>query len=214
MSVAGLDYSEFNGRGYNREHDKSLLVRFFYKPRQDKEASEKEGRPIFKDVEHIDIKIAGNRGGGASRPATDADKARFSEHYRAFKDRTENPVDMGTPLSEWQPCSRSQAEELAFFNVKTVEQLATMADSHVSQFRGLFSLKEKAKKWLDVAEKEKPIIDLQKQIDELKGENEKLRVGMQKVIESYESDEDQGVELNPQQVKRARSRAVKEAKEV
>lgn len=213
MNLASMDYSEFGGRGYSKEHDKSLLVRFFLKSRQDKEATEKEGRPIFKEVEHVDIKIAGNRGGGACRPATEADKNRFPEHYRAFKDRTTNPVDMGTPLSEWLPCTRSQADELAFFNVKTVEQLATMADSQVSQFRGLYTLKAKAQKWLELAAKEKPLSDLQKQIDELKTENEKLRVGMQKVIATYE-DEEELEDLNPKQVKRARSRATKEAKEV
>lgn len=76
--ISSLDYSNFENRGgYNREHDRNLLVRFFVKPREDKEATMREGRPIFKDVEHIDIKVAGNRNAGACRPATEADKRRF-----------------------------------------------------------------------------------------------------------------------------------------
>lgn len=211
-AVETLDYQAFDRRnGYNREQDKNLLVRFFMHPRKDKEASEKEGRPIYKDVEHIDIKIVGNRNAGACRPATEMDRRRFPDHYRAFKDRTSAPEDMGTPLTEWPPCSRSMAEELAFFNVKTVEQLAVMADSQVGQFRGLFSMKEKAKKWLEAVEKEKPISDLQKQLDQLAKENEELRIAMQRVLEAHEGEEVET--LNEAQQKRAKTRAVKAAKE-
>lgn len=192
-----------------RDQDRSLLVKFYIKPREDKEASDREGRPIFKDVEHIDIKIAGNKNAGAGRPATDADKRRFPEHYAAFKNRTSTEVGMGTPLTEWPPCSRSRAEELAYFNVKTVEQLATMNDAQVSNFMGLFKLKEQAKVWLENAKSTKPLFDMKLQINQLANENEELKKQLTRLLEAVETPEKFG---ETQKQVRAKNTAIHEAK--
>lgn len=162
------------------EADKALLVKFFTKPRMDKARSKEEGRPIFRDVEYIDIKIPGNRSAGASRPATKEDKQRFHEHYKLFQDRVDQDTLEGTPLLEWPPISRSQAEELAFFHVKTVEQLATMSDTQVSKFMGLISLREQAKLWLEKAGEDKKFFEVNNELDAMKQENAALseRVGM------------------------------------
>jgi len=105
---------------------------------------------MFKDVEYIDIKVVGSRNGGACRPARPDDIARFPEHYEAFKKRTEAPVT-GTALAEWALVSRSLVEELAYHNVKTVEQLRDMPDVHASKMLGMMALKAKAVKWLESA---------------------------------------------------------------
>lgn len=130
------------------EADSALLVRFFIKPVQDKSASLEAGRPIFKETVYIDIRIPGERDSAAVRPASNHDIKRFPRHYAAFKVRNDDPQEIGTPLAEWPVISRSQAEELSFFNVKTVEQLAGMPDSGNHQFRGVVSLKNQAKEWL------------------------------------------------------------------
>lgn len=151
-----LNHRDFQRAGkYNPEADATLLVKFYMRPRLDQAASKKEGRPIYKEVEHIDIRVPGNRNAGAARPATPADKERFAEHYRRFKDRVSQDDTSGTLLSEWAPISRSQAEELAFFHVKTVEQLANMSDTQVSKFMGMMGLKERAKEWLDKINEDK-----------------------------------------------------------
>ncbi len=198
------DYSA----GARQEADRSLLVKFFLKPKQDRTASEKEGRPIFKDVEYVDIKVPGDRGVGACRPATDLDRKRFPEHYRAFKDRIENEPEVGTPLSEWGIISRSLAEEMSFFNIKTVEQLATMADGQAARFMTGLSLKEKARLWLESREKEKPLWEadqkmktMQSQVDELKEQLGTL-IGLVKNPDPT---------LNERQQKLAQKRAVKAA---
>ena len=131
---------------------RKLLVKFFTKSREDPAATRDAGRPVFKDVEYIDIKIPGNRRSGACRPAGEADKKRFPRHYEAFKQRTEAPIE-GTPLSEWPIVSRSMAEEMAFFHVKTVEQLASMSDTNGQNFMGINTLKAKAKAWLERSKK-------------------------------------------------------------
>lgn len=146
------------------EADKSLLVKFYLKPRADKAATSLHGRPVFKDVEYIDIRVPGSRN-GAARPATDRDKMRFAEHYRMFKERIEAPLE-GTPLVEWPPISRSQVEQLAFLHVKTVEQLAAVADSHVGQIMGLGNLKRLAQEFLSAAEADAPLSQLHAELEE------------------------------------------------
>lgn len=164
------NYRDFQPTG-NTEADKGLLVKFFFKPRLDKGKSKVEQRPIYRDVEYIDIKIPGNRSAGASRPATPEDKTRFNEHYRLFKERLDQDTVQGTPLLEWSPIGRSQAEELAFFHVKTVEQLATMSDTQVSKFMGLIGLREQAKLWLEKAGEEKKFFEIHNELLAQKQEN-------------------------------------------
>ena len=161
MSTAEFDYQDFNTSA-QQKLDEQLMVRFFHKPIQDKLKSQTEGRPIFSDREYIEIRIAGKRDPQACRPATSADKARFPRHYEAFVKRTESPLD-GTPLSEWPMVSRGQVEELSFLSCKTVEQLAEMSDTHVSQIRGGYDLKQKAAQWLSSAEKSKVLAESEQQ---------------------------------------------------
>lgn len=138
--------------------DAQLMVKFFYKEREDKTQTLAEGRPIFKETEYIEIRVRGSRDPQACRPATIADKQRFPRHYEAFKKRVELPED-GTPLAEWPQISRSQIEELAFLNIKTVEQLSEAADTHISKIRMGYTLKQRAADWLKSANSTKLIAD-------------------------------------------------------
>lgn len=136
----------------NKQHagDEFLAVRFMLKPKKNQAKSEEAGRPIVEDVEYIEIMQPGNKDNIYCQPATDMDKSRFAQHYQMWKARTsdDDPQLIGTPLAEWSGVTRSQAEELQFFNVRTVEQLANMADSNTGNMMGLIGLKEKAKKYL------------------------------------------------------------------
>ncbi len=210
MSLPSLGVDDFN-MSQTSEHDKSLLVKFFIKPREDKERSLEEGRPIFKDVEYIDIKIPGNKNSGACRPATKRDKQRFPDHYRAFKNRTENDVDVGTPLTEWPPCSRSRAEELAYFHVKTVEQLANMADSQVGNFMGLYKLKQQAIDFLEATKANKPIFELSEKNRKLEEEVQELKSTMTELLKTLETPD--RLEGNANQKKRTAQRAVRAAEQ-
>lgn len=132
------------------EMDAQLLVRFFYKDREDKAKTLEEGRPIFKETEYIEIRVRGNRDAQACRPATHADRQRFPRHYDAFKKRVEMPEE-GTPLAEWPQISRSQIEEMSFIGIKTVEQLANAADTYISKMHGGYTLKQRASDWLQAS---------------------------------------------------------------
>ena len=167
--TAEYNYQDFN-QSAQQKLDDTLLVRFFYKSKEDKAATQAEGRPIYKEVEYVEIKVNGSRDAQACRPATFDDKNRFPRHYSAFKDRVEMPTE-GTPLAEWPQISRSQIDELGFINCKTVEQLRDMSDTHITQLRGGYGLKQKAGEWLEAAGKSKLLAEkaeLREEIDELK----------------------------------------------
>jgi len=137
-----LDYKQ-------SEADKALAVKFLTKSVQDKVETLAQGRPIFREVVYIDIRIPGERDSAFCGPATRAHVERFPEHYRAFRSRTKDEEVVGTPLAEWPLVTRSQVDELAFFNVKTVEDLVNMPDSSNHQFMGINVLKSKAKDFLE-----------------------------------------------------------------
>lgn len=190
--------------------DEQLLVKFFIKEHEDKAKTLAEGRPIFKEIEYVEIRMAGRRDPLACRPATHKDKTRFARHYEAFQKRIEQPEE-GTPLSEWPQISRSQVEELAFFNIKTVEQLANMSDTNAQQFHGGYTLKTRAKEFLEssdatklIAEKEameQRINDLEAQLQQLLEQKQAEKPEPEKGVSVIETE---AAEPEPTPTKRRR----------
>ena len=185
MQTAEYNHNDFNTA--SNEADKALAVKFFLKEVQDKQATSEQGRPIFKELEYIDIRTAGRAHALACRPATLADKNRFPRHYEAFKQRVAMPTE-GTPLSEWPQISRTQATELAFVNVKTVEQLIAMADSNAMKFHGGLNLKRKAAEWLEAADATKLIAENQAAKDTIDSLLDRVKA-LQEQVESMCEEE-------------------------
>ena len=181
MLTADLNPDDFKARNQSKL-DEGLLVKFFIKPLQDDEETKKQGRPIFKDVEYVDIKIPGDRLGGIARPARQADIERFPRHYEAFKSRTKNEYIEGTLLAEWPLMSRSMVEQLAFFNVRTVEQLVAMSDGNAQQFMGINKMKAKAKEWLKIAKEGKAAADMAAELDKRDDEINQLKAQMAELM--------------------------------
>ena len=190
MQVADFNYEDFTSEK-QREADKLLLVKFELRPMKDKEASEREGRPIFKDVEFVDIRVPGKKNGSVCRPARTSDVERFPEHYRRFKERIAEPEE-GTPLTEWPPVGRSTVEQLKFLNIKTVEQLAEMSDSSATQIMGGNTLKQKAKDFLSYSTD----VKAKTQAKELERENQQLKDEMAELQEQMREMQSQMAALN------------------
>lgn len=172
-----VQHEDFDPR-HQAQADEQLLVKFEIRPRLDQDATKKEGRPIYRDVEYINIRAPGSPD-NVVRPATHRDRERFPRHYQAFKSRVDaDELLEGTLLSEWPVINRSQVEELAFFGIKTVEQLATTSDANGQAFMGFNGLKRKANEWLEAASQGVQLSEMQQELakrDELIAElNTKL----------------------------------------
>jgi hypothetical protein len=139
--------------------------------------SRQEGRPIFEDREFVRIIIPGDRRSMAVEPVSEEHKARWPREYEAFRIGREAPLE-GTPLSEWPVSLMSPArvQELAYFNLRTVEQLAAVNDAQLQNLgMGSRELRERARTWLEVAEKGAgPIERLISRNEDLARETERL----------------------------------------
>ena len=116
-------------------------------------ASKQAGRPLFEDREFVTILIPGMRGTSANEPVNDEHKQRWPREYAAFLAGKEAPLD-GTPLSEWahSTMTKSRVQELAYFNIRTVEHMAAVGDGALQNLgMGAFELRATARAFLDAA---------------------------------------------------------------
>jgi len=160
------------------EEDKKLMVRFFLHPVEQAAASIKAGRKIYKDTEYVEILIPGDKHSIIKRPAFAMDKRRFADAYARFKAGQHQQVE-GTPLSVMVWMSEARIKEYEFFNILTVEQLAQASDgSQVAQVMGFVEDKRRAQSYLDTANGQAPVSELQDQLNRRDAELELLKEQM------------------------------------
>lgn len=129
-------------------HDNKLHVQFYSRPVLLKTESEAAERPIYKDVDHIRILVPGDKLNQIDRVASEDDIRRFAEHWAKYKAGKGNEV-VGTRLEVVPWMTRSKVEEYRFFNIHTVEQLASASDEVGQKFPGFQTDKAKAQKFLE-----------------------------------------------------------------
>ena len=182
------NYHDFTDAGA-QQADATMLVRFYKKPLKDDGASQREGRPIFKDVDYIEIRAPGAKDwyGDVYRPYKHGQ--RFGHHYDRWKQTEEQPEVAGTPLKEWGGVQASQIKELEYFNIHTVEQLAAMADTEAGKFMNGQSLKRAASEYIEnnrgaahvaevkaeLAEKDAQMLAMQEQMAAMQAQMEELQ---------------------------------------
>jgi hypothetical protein len=127
--------------------DDKLHVRFFMRPRIDPVKSQEANRPIYKDVPHVEIMIPGDKNNIVTAEVWAQHIQRFPTHWAQFQAGIKDQV-VGTPLRAAPFLTEAQVEELAYFKLRTIEQLADMADNTMT-FMGARELKNAAKKYLD-----------------------------------------------------------------
>jgi hypothetical protein len=122
----------------------SVFARFFNKPIQHAGLSKEKNRPIFKNVEYVEIVISGDKNNRPILKVNDSHRQRFEKEYGAFK-RGEDEVLQGTPIGEWNGISRTKAEELKSMGIKTIESLAELPDTYMKRLGfGGVELRKKA----------------------------------------------------------------------
>lgn len=137
--------------GEGNKADEKLFVQFLLHPHPDPVESEKQNRPVFKDTEYVRIIVPGDKTSIVFRPVWDRDKQRFPRHYQMFKNGINEQV-VGTPLNIVPWLTKAQVEEMKYFNIRTVEQLANMPDSGAGSVPAFHTLKRKANEFLMAAQ--------------------------------------------------------------
>lgn len=148
--------------------DRRLVVRFSLQPRIDSKKTEEEGRECYRDVEFVTILIPGDKTLTVNRPVMPSDRNRFPQQYAAFKNKQGEAL-LGTPLAAWPLVTDSQRRELEYFNIRTVEQLADVADGFAANMMGVYALKTSAQKYLAASKEAAPTIKLMKELEQRDG---------------------------------------------
>lgn len=183
--IEELDYDVGVFNESAKKADANLAVRFYTQAIQNDARSAEEGRPIFDDVEMIEIRVRGDRNNVVQRPARDDDRRRFRDAYAAFKD-AKKEVGSGTPLAEWPIMSSSMVEELKYLGFHTVEHVSEADDSACAKVAGLRTLKQKAQIFLDHAKGGAPLEAMSKANQELQDRlaaSERLNSDLSKQLE-------------------------------
>lgn len=168
-----------------------LWVRFYNDAVEDEKASRETGRPIYQDVEMVEIRYPGDNKRVLVAPAHQRVKTRegtfsyaerFQEHYAAFKSNAKF-MEKGTPLKEAPFLTEARRRELERANILTVESLAELDATALRKLgMGYVAMGEEAKRYLAVAselvdarEKE----ELRKEIAEMKAMMAKMTAASQ-----------------------------------
>ena len=133
--------------------DDRLAVRFFMRAVPNEAKSLELGRPVYEEVEYVEIIVPGDKDNTICRRVRTApipDARRFPRQYAAFKSNQDQAV-VGTPLTVWPGVTRAQVEELKFFKITSVEQLAEMPDTAAQNFAGSTALRLAARAYLERA---------------------------------------------------------------
>ena len=149
------------------QHDNKLHVRFVMRPVLQRAESRTAGRPIYAEMEFVEIMVPGDKHTIITRRVREIDARRFSRQYAAFK-AGKSDQQSGTPLTSLPFMSAAKAEEYKFFNITTAEQLAAVADgsSAANSIMGFQGDKQKASAYIQMAAGNAPILQLQEKLED------------------------------------------------
>ena len=137
--------------------DAALVVKFHRVPVLQPFESNLQGRPIFKDVDFVEIFTPGNQLNIIDTPVREEHKRRFPQQWANYiaSHGTDSGV-VGTAVSAWPFLTASQAEEFKSMKFFTVEQIANASDMQL-QTLGMVGganphvIRERAKAYLAAA---------------------------------------------------------------
>lgn len=126
------------------------IPRFYMDSRPNRARSEEDGVPRFDEVEMVEVLVPGDRLNTPVFQVTNEHRKRWPNAYKAFKEGQEGTVE-GTPIEQLPGLTKSQAQELRYFHILAIEQLANMPDDLLMKAQPMSgrALRDKAKRWVD-----------------------------------------------------------------
>lgn len=170
-------------------------VTFMNEAVYDAAASERAGRPIYRNEEHYEISFPGNQLNIFHGRVTDVERNLYAREYEAFR-KGEDVAINGTPIEELTVLSKAQVKELKYFNVNTVEDGAALTENAVQQMgMGARKLRELCQRYLEQAKDQAPLVELVAVKDQLEekvklqdaqlAEMNRIITGMQEQLNAY-----------------------------
>lgn len=162
--------------------DALVVPRFYIYTTENKAKSKEAGRPIFDDMEAVEVRFAGNRQtvsvfpahavcgqvqdeDGDSRVVTYAE--RWPEQYKRFKAKSQQ-IAAGTPVDELPFLTQAKRSELKALSIYTAEALAALDGNELKNLgQGGRELKNQAQAYLDNAAGTADVTGMAAKIEEL-----------------------------------------------
>jgi len=189
--------------------DPLVIPKFFIHTTENKAKSKTAGRPIFDDMECVEVRFAGNRQtvsvfpahticgetqdeDGDSRPITYAE--RWPDQYKRFKAKSQQ-IAAGTPVDELPFLTQARRSELKALSIYTAEALAALDGQELKNIgQGGRELKNQAQAYLDAAAGTADITGMASKIEALEQlvaelRSEKVEDSGQSQFESWSADQ-------------------------
>ena len=139
------------------------------------------GRPIFKEFDFVRICVPGDNLTEIDTYANDGHKSRFPRQWMHYQNQVAGHEQLiGTPIEEWTIISRSQADELKGVKFHTVEAVANASDQQIQRIGMIagmspYAFRDKAKAFLNLAEKVGDVNQREAEMEKLRQENEAIK---------------------------------------
>ena len=196
-----------------RDPDEALVALFKNHASLNNARSVEEGRPIFDDIEVVEIRSPGSKDfkvfpatafshwetspyNGEQTKVTYAE--RFSHQYQQFKAKTAQ-TKSGTPLEYAPFMSVGKCAEMRAQNIYTVEALAAIDGAELKNLgTGGRELKNAAMEYMAEAKSAAPNLQLQNELEQLRARNAILEedLSAKKAREAQINGEFEGMELD------------------
>lgn len=145
----------------------------------------------WENVEYIRIISMTDKFNQPHRPVTPEDKIRWATQYESWKKGQEVPAH-GQPLKTWPGIQPAEVNVLAQSGVHTVEALAAAPDSLVGVDGPYLSLRDAARRYLELSTSTTALQRLEAEAAQSRAENESLRerlAALEKRLHSEEGDD-------------------------
>jgi hypothetical protein len=165
-------------------NDQLVVPQFKIHTKKNPAKTKEAARPIFDDMEIVEVRFAGNRQTVSAFPAhavwstvlnpqtgdyePQTYAQRWPDQYRRFKMQAQQ-VAAGTPVEELPFLTQAKRSELKALSIYTAESLAALDGQELKNLgQGGRELKNQAQAYLDNASGSANVVKMQTEIDELK----------------------------------------------
>ena len=129
--------------------NKGIQPIFFTDDIEEGKATAEAGTLKVRSVEFVRLFTAGDMNSSPVHPVTAELKERFADAYEKWQRTRKNDHIDGMPLAAWPLASRGFVMEMKALHIRSVEDLANVADTNISKISDGRIWREKAKAWLD-----------------------------------------------------------------
>jgi uncharacterized coiled-coil protein SlyX len=138
--------------------DNRLTVRFYKQAVQNNFRSEQEGRPIYDELDMVNIHVPGDQLTAVAAIVREDHKRRFPVQWAMYQNQNSGDQALAgkTPLEHWPRLNKAQVAELKHLKFLSVEDIAFASDTQlqaIGMSGGMspFAFRDIAKRFLEMA---------------------------------------------------------------